>query len=139
MIKERYLTGVVTTWDNTAARQAIMGLEPPRDCPLCMGRNGQRLLRKKPTVSTRGMSYNDANKTYTDAHTTGTLSDADYAEWIVSVRGSMQTTVNIFRCPKYILNRCGITSSTMLMASSMRQSTTMRAVRSTRSLTVHHA
>ena len=41
MIKERYLTGVVTTWDNTAARQAIMGLEPPKDCPFCMGRNGQ--------------------------------------------------------------------------------------------------
>ena len=54
--------------------------------PFCMGRNGQRLLKKRPTVSTRGMSYNDANMMYADAHTAGTLSDADYVEWIVSVQ-----------------------------------------------------
>ena len=67
MIKDRYLTGVVSTWDNTTARQAIMGLEP-RDCPVCMGRNGQRLLKKRPTISARGMGYNDANRKYADAH-----------------------------------------------------------------------
>ena len=95
MIKERYLTGVVSTWDNTAARQAIMGLEPPKDCPVYMGRNGQRLLKKRPTVTTRGMSYNDANRTYADAHTAGTLSDADYVEWIVSVQAITTCTITI--------------------------------------------
>ena len=32
------------------------------------------------------MNYNDANGTYMDAHAAGTLSDADYVEWIVSVQ-----------------------------------------------------
>ena len=35
------------------------------------------------------MSYNDANMTYADAHTAGTLSDADYVEWIVSVQAAI--------------------------------------------------
>ena len=96
MIKERYLTGVVSTWDNTAARKALIDLEPRGSA------NGQRLLKKRPTVSTRGMSYSysEANKTYTDAHMAGTLTDADYVEWIVLVRDSLQTAINIYRHPK---------------------------------------
>ena len=82
MIKDRYLSGVVSTWSNTCARQALMGLEPP-------GPNGQRLLKKRPTVFTRGMSYSDAQRTYADGHTAGTLSDADYVEWITMVRNHM--------------------------------------------------
>ena len=80
MIKERYLTGIVSTWDNTTARKALLDLEPRGSI------NGQRLLKDKPTVSTRGMNYEDTNRTYADAHTAGTLSNADYVEWIVSVR-----------------------------------------------------
>ena len=63
-----------------------MGLEPPRDCPVCKGRTGQRLLKKKPTLTTRGMNYDEAHKAYADAHMAGTLTDADYVEWLVSVR-----------------------------------------------------
>ena len=31
----------------------------------------------------RGMSYEQANQAYADAHMAGTLSDADYVEWLV--------------------------------------------------------
>ena len=32
------------------------------------------------------MDYDEAHKAYADAHNAGTLSDADYVEWLVSVR-----------------------------------------------------
>ena len=47
------------------------------------------------------MSYNDANKTYADAHAAGTLCDADYVEWIVSVQAIHIYAVTII-CHKYI-------------------------------------
>ena len=80
MIKDRYLTGVVSNWDFTTARQATLGLEPPGSV------NGQRLLTIKPTVGTRGMGYEQVNKIYSDAHVQGTLSDVDYIEWLAAVR-----------------------------------------------------
>ena len=80
MIKERYLSGDVTTWDNTTARQALLDLAPRGSL------TGQRLLTIKPTLVTGGMNYSETNQVYAAAHAAGSLTDADYVEWIVAVR-----------------------------------------------------
>ena len=93
MVNERYLAGDVESWDITASRQALIGLEPPRSsglCPQCKGRNGQRLLKDEPTLDTRKLDYEEANQAYTDKHAAGSLSDADYVEWIALVRNHQQ-------------------------------------------------
>ena len=81
MVKNRYLSGDVSTWDITTDRQAHNGLEPP-------GSGRYQLLPVAPSVNVRGMGYEQVNQVYADVHVAETLTDADYVEWIAQISES---------------------------------------------------
>ena len=107
-----------------------MGLEPPGSAA------GQQLLKKKPTLNTKGMDYEQTNLEYALAHVAGTLSDADYVEWIVSVLKHVWTPVDVN--DQMYMRRCGTTSSTTPTESLRRSSTSMQARWCVHSLTKCH-
>ena len=90
MVRNRFLSGDTSGWDVTSFRQGLNDLEPRTS-----GR--RRLLTMAPSITrtkTAGRpeheEYEEANRIYTDAHAARKLNDADYVEWIASIRNHQQ-------------------------------------------------